>query len=286
MITKYIVLNESSKALMVLRPYQYYAVEEIVKSVESNAMKNGYIWHTTGSGKTLTSFKASQILATNKDVDKVIFCVDRKDLDFNTMKEFESFSPGSVSSTSNTDQLYNQLKDTKTGILITTIQKLNNLVRTERYLKGMENVKNKRMVFIFDECHRSQFGDSHARINDFFTNKQFFGFTGTPIFAENSNGGRTTKDLFGEKLHSYIIKDAIADDNVLGFSVEYLSTFKNKNFIEEETGRDKDYDDIDVPAINKQEVFGSEERLELIVDHILRFMILKQKINSLPQCLR
>ena len=161
MITKYIVLNESSKALMVLRPYQYYAVEEIIKSVESNAMKNGYIWHTTGSGKTLTSFKASQILATHKDVDKVIFCVDRKDLDFNTMKEFESFSPGSVSSTSNTDQLYNQLKDTKTGILITTIQKLNNLVRTERYLKGMDNVKNKRMVFIFDECHRSQFGDSH-----------------------------------------------------------------------------------------------------------------------------
>ena len=277
MITKYIVLNESSKALMVLRPYQYYAVEEIVKSVESNAMKNGYIWHTTGSGKTLTSFKASQILATNKDVDKVIFCVDRKDLDFNTMKEFESFSPGSVSSTSNTDQLYNQLKDTKTGILITTIQKLNNLVRTERYLKGMENVKNKRMVFIFDECHRSQFGDSHARINDFFTNKQFFGFTGTPIFAENSNGGRTTKDLFGEKLHSYIIKDAIADDNVLGFSVEYLSTFKNRNFIEEETGRDKDYDDIDVPAINKQEVFGSEERLELIVDHILKIHDSKTK---------
>ncbi len=277
MITKYIVLNETANALMVLRPYQYYAVEEIIKNVESNAMKNGYIWHTTGSGKTLTSFKASQILATHKDIDKVIFCVDRKDLDFNTMKEFESFSPGSVSSTRNTDQLYKQLKDTKTRILITTIQKLNNLVRNEKYLKGMESVKDKRMVFIFDECHRSQFGDSHHRINKYFTNKQFFGFTGTPIFAVNSIEGKTTQMLFGERLHSYIIKDAIADDNVLGFSVEYLRTFTNKDFIEEETGRDKDYDDIDVPGINKQEVFDSEERLELIVDHILKIHDFKTK---------
>ena len=169
MISKYIVLNESTHSLMVLRPYQYYAVEEIVKSVESGAMKNGYIWHTTGSGKTLTSFKASQIIAMNKDVDKVCFVVDRKDLDFNTMKEFESFSKGSVDSTDDTKQLISHLVDTKTSILITTMQKLNNAVSKESNLIKMETAKNKRIVFIFDECHRSQFGESHGRINEFFT---------------------------------------------------------------------------------------------------------------------
>ena len=271
MIARYIVLNETSKDLMVLRPYQYYAVEKIIESVENNAMKNGYIWHTTGSGKTLTSFKASQLIATmnmTNKIDKVVFCVDRHDLDFNTMKEFNAFSPNSVDSTANTKQLKNKLLDEKTTILITTMQKLNNLVSQSKYYKELDDVRHKRMVFIFDECHRSQFGDSHKRIDKFFTNKQFFGFTGTPIFKENANKNRTTEDLFGNKLHSYIIKDAIADDNVLGFSVDYYSTFEGKRELYDEiTGMDKTYEQVS--AINKKEVFYDDRRLNAIVDRIL-----------------
>lgn len=279
MISKYIVLNESTHSLMVLRPYQYYAVEEIVRSVESGAMKNGYIWHTTGSGKTLTSFKASQIISMNKDIDKVVFVVDRKDLDFNTMKEFDSFSKGSVDSTDNTKQLISHLIDTKTSILITTMQKLNNAISKDSNLIKMEKARDKRIVFIFDECHRSQFGESHGRINEFFTNKQFFGFTGTPIFAENANKKRTTEMLFGKRLHSYIIKDAIADDNVLGFSVEYLSTFKDRNnrFYNASTKRDKTYYDLQVEGINTKEVFYADERIELVVDYILKIHDQKTK---------
>ncbi|PAT00996.1 deoxyribonuclease HsdR [Candidatus Izimaplasma bacterium ZiA1] len=279
MISKYIVLNESTHSLMVLRPYQYYAVEEIVKSVEFGAMKNGYIWHTTGSGKTLTSFKASQIISKNKDIDKVVFVVDRKDLDFNTMKEFDSFSKGSVDSTDNTDQLISHLIDTKTSILITTMQKLNNAVSKAKHLNQMEVARDKRIVFIFDECHRSQFGESHGRIDEFFTNKQFFGFTGTPIFVENANKGKTTEMLFGKRLHSYIIKDAIADDNVLGFSVEYLSTFRGKNdrLFDAETGKDKTYYDMQVEGIDTKEVFYSDDRIDLVVDYILNIHSQKTK---------
>jgi type I restriction enzyme R subunit len=279
MISKYIVLNESTHSLMVLRPYQYYAVEEIVKSVESGAMKNGYIWHTTGSGKTLTSFKASQIIAMNKDVDKVCFVVDRKDLDFNTMKEFESFSKGSVDSTDDTKQLISHLVDTKTSILITTMQKLNSAVSKESNLIKMETAKDKRIVFIFDECHRSQFGESHGRINEFFTNKQFFGFTGTPIFAVNANKKRTTEMLFGRRLHSYIIKDAIADDNVLGFSVEYLSTFKNHNekLYDKEKQMDRNYRDMQVEGIDTKEVFSADKRIDIVTEHILNIHNQKTK---------
>jgi type I restriction enzyme R subunit len=279
MISKYIVLNESTHSLMVLRPYQYYAVEEIVKSVESGAMKNGYIWHTTGSGKTLTSFKASQIVSKNKDVDKVVFVVDRKDLDFNTMKEFDSFSKGSVDSTDNTDQLISHLVDTKTSILITTMQKLNNAVNKEKHLRQMEKAKDKRIVFIFDECHRSQFGESHGRIDEFFTKKQFFGFTGTPIFAENANKGKTTEMLFGKRLHSYIIKDAISDDNVLGFSVEYLSTFKDKDnrLFDSTTGMDKTPYELQVEGIDTKEVFFADERIDVVTDHIINIHNLKTK---------
>lgn len=279
MISKYIVLNQSSHSLMVLRPYQYYAVEEIVRSVESGAMKNGFIWHTTGSGKTLTSFKASQIISKNKDINKVVFVVDRKDLDFNTMKEFDSFSKGSVDSTDNTDQLISHLVDTKTSILITTMQKLNNAVSKDKHLHAMMKAKDKRIVFIFDECHRSQFGESHGRIDEFFTNKQFFGFTGTPIFVENANKGKTTEMLFGKKLHSYIIKDAISDDNVLGFSVEYLSTFKGKNdrLFDSATGKDKSYYDLRVEGIDTKEVFYADDRINLVVDYILNIHNQKTK---------
>ncbi len=269
-ISKYIVLNESDKFLMVLRPYQYFAAEKIIKRVAGKVDRNGYIWHTTGSGKTLTSFKASQIITADKDVDKVVFVVDRKDLDFQTMKEFNKFSKGSVDATDDTKMLVKQLSDEKTKLIITTIQKLNNAVSRVKFNNRLGDVSNKRIIFIFDECHRSQFGETHKRIKDYFKNRLFFGFTGTPIFEENSVGFTTTKDLFGSCLHKYIIKDAIDDDNVLGFSVEYYSTFRSK-FLKEENGDDIDVDEMDkVKGINKDEVFSADERLSNIADFIIK----------------
>ena len=268
MIAKYIVLHESDKILMALRPYQYYAVEKIVNRVENSPMKNGYIWHTTGSGKTLTSFKASQIITQNKNVDKVMFVVDRKDLDYQTIKEFDAFSKGAVNGTDDTRQLVKQITDNKTKLIITTIQKLNNAISKGYLQKKMEVAKDKRMVFIFDECHRSQFGETHKRIKDYFNNKQFFGFTGTPIFAENIIKNKTTKDLFDECLHKYVIKDAINDENVLGFSVEYYNTFKARQ-LQDEEGNDLPVDDIKVEGINTREVFRSEERLDGIAEFII-----------------
>ena len=274
MIAKYIVLHESDKILMALRPYQYYAVEKIVNRVENSPMKNGYIWHTTGSGKTLTSFKASQIITQNKNVDKVMFVVDRKDLDYQTIKEFDAFSKGSVIGTDDTGHLVKQLTDDKTKLIITTIQKLNNAISKVHLQKKMEAAKDKRMVFIFDECHRSQFGETHGRIKEFFQNKQFFGFTGTPIFAENIIKNQTTKDLFDECLHKYVIKDAINDENVLGFSVEYYNTFKARQ-LQDENGNDLSVDDIKVEGIDTKEVFRAEERLDGISEFIINNHIRK-----------
>lgn len=261
MITKYIVLHESDQLLMTLRPYQFYAVERIVERVQTTT-KNGYIWHTTGSGKTLTSFKAAQILTQSPHVHKVVFVVDRKDLDFQTIKEFNSFSEGSVDATTNTSTLVEQFAN-ETPLIVTTLQKLNTAIRSPRHLATMDGLRDKRMVFIFDECHRSQFGETHKRITDFFQNVQLFGFTGTPIFAENAAknalGKRTTKDLFGECLHKYVITDAIRDENVLKFSVEYIRTFRGKDGVE----------DIEVEAIDTAEVMEAPTRLEKIVDYII-----------------
>jgi type I restriction enzyme R subunit len=261
MITKYVVLNESENKLMVLRPYQFYAVEAIVAQV-LNTDKNGYIWHTTGSGKTLTSFKAAQILTQNPHVHKVVFVVDRKDLDFQTIKEFNSFQEGSVDATNNTGKLVKQFGD-DTPLIVTTLQKLNTAISKERHLATMADLKDKKMVFIFDECHRSQFGGTHKRIKEYFDNVQMFGFTGTPIFAKNAAknalGKRTTKDLFQEQLHSYVITDAIRDENVLKFAVEYIRTFKQKD----------DVVDIEVEAIDTAEVMEADERLEKITNYII-----------------
>ena len=260
MITKYTVLN-TANTLMVLRPYQYYATEAIVERVK-NTQKNGYIWHTTGSGKTLTSFKAAQILTSLEKVHKVVFVVDRKDLDYQTIKEFNSFSEGSIDATNNTNTLVKQFGN-DTPLIVTTIQKLNTAILKDRYLSKMEGSKDKRIVFIFDECHRSQFGDTHNRIKDFFQSAQLFGFTGTPIFVDNSVknalGKRTTKDLFEECLHKYVITDAIRDKNVLKFSIEYISTFKQK----------EDVIDIKVDEIDKAEVMEAPERLDKVTDYII-----------------
>lgn len=265
MLTKYIVTNETMKALMILRPYQYYAVEKIIDRVKNYPNRNGYIWHTTGSGKTLTSFKASQILSSLNGIDKVIFCVDRKDLDYQTSKEFNAFSKGSVGDVNNTGQFVDQMISSNYNIIVTTIQKLNNAISKPYYLKQMETIKDKRIVFIFDECHRTQFGETHTKINEFFTNKQFFGFTGTPIFADNAIKYRTTKDLFDDCLHKYTIKEAIDDENVLGFSVEYYSTFNLKD----KEGNDLSPDEMIENGIDTKEVFSNRQRLEKIVDFIL-----------------
>ncbi len=263
MICKYVVLNETNKILMVLRPYQYYAVEALIDKV-MHSRKNGYIWHTTGSGKTLTSFKASQILIGLPKVKKVVFVVDRKDLDYQTNKEFDSFSKGCVDGTDNTTQLVKQFSD-NTKLIITTIQKLNTAISKKRYQSKMEKMQDERIIFIFDECHRSQFGETHNRIKKFFNEPQMFGFTGTPIFAENAVknelGKRTTKELFGDCLHKYVITDAIKDENVLKFSVEYVGRYKKKD---SETEIDIEVEDIDT-----KELMESPVRLEKIADYIL-----------------
>ena len=261
MICKYIVLAEVPKILMVLRPYQYHAVEAIIDRV-SNTNKNGYIWHTTGSGKTLTSFKTAQILMKLEKVYKVVFVVDRKDLDFQTTKEFNSFSDGSVDGTDNTKALVKQFSD-DTKLIVTTIQKLNTAISKERYLQKMQLLKDKNIVFIFDECHRSQFGETHKNISNFFSKNQMIGFTGTPIFVDNSIDKKTTADLFGTPaLHKYVITDAINDDNVIKFSVEYIGKYKEKK------GSATNID-IDVEAIDTKELLESDERVEKIVDYIL-----------------
>jgi len=265
MICKYVVLNETYNTLMVLRPYQFYAVEALVERV-MHSRKNGYIWHTTGSGKTLTSFKASQILTGLPKIKKVVFVVDRRDLDYQTNKEFNSFSKGSVDGTDNTRQLVKQFSD-DTKLIVTTIQKLNTAIRKRHYLEKMKKIQDERIVFIFDECHRSQFGETHQRITNFFTNIQMFGFTGTPIFAENAVknelGKRTTKELFGECLHKYVITDAIRDENVLKFSVEYVGKYMNRNSATEI--------DIQVEDIDVAELMESDDRLDKITDYIIAY---------------
>lgn len=259
MICKYIVLHQSDKVLMVLRPYQYYAVEAIVERVKTTD-KNGYIWHTTGSGKTLTSFKAAQILTALPKVHKVLFVVDRADLDYQTSKEFNYFSPDCVDTTNSTRELVDRMTG-DSHLIVTTIQKLNNAIRNPRHESAMEPLRNQRIVFIFDECHRSQFGETHKNIVKFFPNAQMFGFTGTPIFADNaaSNayGTRTTKDLFQECLHKYVITNAIADENVLKFSVEYWGKIKRK-----------DGSLITEPKLDR-EFFENPDRISLIVDWII-----------------
>jgi len=263
MVAHYIVINETHKVMMILRPYQYFATEAIIHQVKKSN-ENAYIWHTTGSGKTLTSFKASQIVMDLPEVYKVVFVVDRKDLDFQTMNEFNAFKKDSVDVTDNTQSLVRQLTD-NTKLVLTTIQKLNNAV-SERFAGKIEALRHKKIVFIFDECHRSQFGETHDRITKFFDKSQLIGFTGTPIFAENASkndlGKRTTKDLFGNCLHKYVITDAIRDENVLRFGIEYVGKYKNKS---------NSFIDIDVEDIDKQEVLDSDKRINKIVDYIIAY---------------
>lgn len=260
MISRYMVINDTDKALMVMRPYQVYAVEALVRrATETN--NNGYIWHTTGSGKTLTSFKAGQILADEESIKKVFFLVDRQDLDSQTIAEFNKFQKGAVDRTDKTEILIEQIQNPMKRFIVTTIQKMNNAIKNPKYAHIMESYKQEHVVFIIDECHRSQFGDMRKEIDHHFKNAQYFGFTGTPRFKENkSQDGRTTADLFEKCLHFYLIKDAIRDGNVLGFSVEYVRTFNAK--VDEN-------DKTKVQGIDTDEVWHDERRLNLVADHII-----------------
>ena len=235
MLSRYMVLIQSERKLMMMRPYQIYAVQAIVDCIHQNR-GNGYTWHTTGSGKTLTSFKASTLLKDNPDIEKCLFVVDRKDLDRQTRQEFNRFQPGCVEENTNTETLVQRLRsdDYADKVIVTTIQKLGLALdgsHKKEYRKRLEPLRDKRIVFIFDECHRSQFGENHRAIREFFPKAQLFGFTGTPIFAQNATYQKidgeqasmvTTADIFEKQLHAYTITHAIEDGNVLRFHVDYF----------------------------------------------------------------
>ena len=264
MLTRYTILNDADKLLMVMRPYQVYAVEALVRQA-ALTNRNAYVWHTTGAGKTLTSFKTAQILATNPNIKKVVFLVDRKDLDSQTTEEFNKFEVGSVDATDRTDVLVKQMQDKNRQLIVTTIQKMANAVKRPQYAKVMDTYKDEKVVFIIDECHRSQFGDMHKDIVRRFPKAQLFGFTGTPRFAVNGKTEgkitQTTEMLFGECVHNYLIKDAIFDNNVLGFHIEYIKTMEG----------DFDWDDPTMAdGIDVGELYMSEERTSLIANHIVQ----------------
>ena len=229
------VIKTTEPVLMVMRPYQIYAVKAAKKRVlEVN--QDGYVFACTGSGKTLTSFKLAQLLRDESMVDLVVFLIDRKDLDDQTVDEYNSFEKDCVDNTDNTVVLINMLKSSEKKMIVTTIQKMANAVKNPKYAAVMDEYKGKKVVFIIDECHRSQFGKMHGQIEKHFKRANYIGFTGTPIFEKNKGAdGRTTADIFhaGDKLdsclHRYMIKDAIADGNVLRFSVEYRRTIFARN---------------------------------------------------------
>lgn len=263
MISKFTVLNDTDKIMMVMRPYQVYATEALIRQARLTN-KNAYIWHTTGAGKTLTAFKTAQILATDPNIRKVIFLVDRKDLDSQTTEEFNKFKAGSVDTTDRTDILVKQMKDKNRQLIITTIQKMATAIKKTQYSKVLDAYTEEKVIFIIDECHRSQFGDMHKDIVRHFKKARFFGFTGTPRFEVNGKTeGRviqTTKSLFGECLHTYLIKNAIFDNNVLGFHVEYIKTM------------DGDYDENDstmTEAIDVGELYMADDRMIMIANHIV-----------------
>ena len=277
-LTKYCVLT-SEDLLLVMRPYQIVATERIINRIEvsTNYKKmgtieaGGYIWHTTGSGKTLTSFKTAQLASNLESIDKVLFIVDRKDLDYQTMKEYDRFEKGAANGNRSTKILQKQLEDTTSRIIVTTIQKLSEFVKRN----SNHPVYKKHLVLIFDECHRSQFGEMHKLIIKNFKNFHLFGFTGTPIFGQNATNKSnpdfcTTDQAFGERLHTYTIVDAINDGNVLPFRIDYVNTIKSKEDIKDEN----------VNSINTEEVLASKERISNVVEYIIDHFDQKTKRNS------
>ena len=281
LLTKYCVFT-SEKLLLAMRPYQIVATERILGQINvsynyktfGTIKGGGYIWHTTGSGKTLTSFKTAQLASKLPFINKVLFVVDRKDLDYQTMKEYDKFEKGAANSNTNTAILKKQLEDPKANIIITTIQKLSVLIKKQKN----HEVFNQHIVIIFDECHRSQFGDMHTAITKTFKKYHLFGFTGTPIFAVNSSSNsradlRTTEQAFGSKLHTYTIVDAITDKNVLPFRIDYISTMKEQENIKDEK----------VWNIDREKALAAPERIRNIVNYIREHFDQKTKRNSFYQ---
>ena len=277
-LTKYCVFT-SDQMLLTMRPYQIVATERVLQKIVMSENQRtlgtidagGYVWHTTGSGKTLTSFKTAQIASKMPSVDKVLFVVDRKDLDYQTMREYNRFQEGAANASNSTKQLQERLEDPSAKIIITTIQKLSKFIA----LNPNHSVHNKRVVLIFDECHRSQFGDMHVSIKKAFSNYNLFGFTGTPIFAANSSSGnnpslRTTEQAFGVKLHTYTIVDAITDKNVLPFRVDYVNTIKMPELLV----------DREVSAIDTEKALMAPERITKVAQYILEHFDQKTRRND------
>lgn len=284
-LTKYCVFT-SDQLLLVMRPYQIAATERIINSIEvatnykrlGSIDAGGYIWHTTGSGKTLTSFKAAQLASKLPYVDKVLFVVDRKDLDYQTMKEYDRFEKGAANGNTSTRVLQRQLEDRdekgnphEYKIIVTTIQKLDIFIRKNK----QHDIYKKHVVLIFDECHRSQFGEMHQAITKSFKNYHIFGFTGTPIFAVNASSGgnpllRTTEQAFGEKLHTYTIVDAINDGNVLPFRIDFINTIKMPDYV----------NDKKVYSIDREKALADPQRISEIVSYVLEHFDQKTKRNS------
>jgi type I restriction enzyme R subunit len=277
-LTKYCVFTSES-LLLVMRPYQIAATEKILSKIQiaqnykqmGSLKAGGYVWHTTGSGKTLTSFKTAQLATSLPFIDKVLFVVDRKDLDYQTMREYDRFQKGAANSNTSTRILRRQLEDDNSKIIITTIQKLSVFIKSN---KGHE-VFQKHIVIIFDECHRSQFGDMHKAITKFFKKYHLFGFTGTPIFAVNAGSGgnpslKTTPQAFGDQLHTYTIVDAINDGNVLPFHIDYINTMRMKDSLP----------DVEVSGINTEEALRDPDRIREIVKYILEHFDQKTKRSS------
>lgn len=298
MISKYMVLVESEQKLLVMRPYQIYAVKAIVDCIHQNR-GNGYIWHTTGSGKTLTSFKTSTLLKDNPDIEKCLFVVDRKDLDRQTREEFNKFQEGSVEENTNTDTLVKRLLSTDYAdkVIVTTIQKLGLALDgsyKKNYAERLAPLRNKRMVFIFDECHRSQFGENHQAIKSFFPKAQLFGFTGTPIFDDNATyqirsgeeaSYKTTEDIFQKRLHAYTITHAIDDRNVLKFHIDY---FKGKGSLQAKPGEQIAQQAVVDAILNKHDAATSQRRFNAIlatqsINHAIEYYRLFQEMQAQRQ---
>lgn len=277
MLSKYFVIKETEPTLLVMRPYQVYAVKRAFERV-TMAGTNGFVFHTTGSGKTLTSYKLASLLRDDRRIDRVFFLIDRKDLDDQTVDEYNSFEEGCVDTTDNTYQLVKDLQDSSKTLIVTTIQKMATALRSERYASIMESFNAKRCVFIIDECHRSQFGKMHAQIRRAFANSNYIGFTGTPIFKENKGPqGQTTADMFNSAgslppcIHKYMIKEAIADGNVLRFNVEYMRSIEIKAIASSKLDP-KMLDDIDYCRRHKidiEDLYHSPERMQIVADDIL-----------------
>lgn len=286
-LDKYFVIKDTEPVLLVMRPYQIYAVKRAYDRIIMANM-NGYVFHTTGSGKTLTSYKLASLLRDDRRINKVFFLIDRKDLDDQTVDEYNSFEAGCVDQTDSTYNLVRDLKDSSKTLIVTTIQKMASALRSEKYTAIMDTFKDRKCVFIIDECHRSQFGKMHSNITKHFASSNYIGFTGTPIFQENKGpNGRTTADIFHSGklepcIHSYMIKEAIADGNVLRFSVEYMRNISikaiNNSSVDVQSIDDAEY--CKRHHIDMDEIYHDDRRIAAVSDDILSHLAQHTRLQN------